>query len=217
MERHVAINIRLWPLLLLSSWISAQGMLMGCPPSVSTTTLTGPLLIGQRLPETLVVKDLNGTNRSLLSYKSITEIIVVFFLSTRCPQDPAYLSQFHRYYERFKNWHVSFVAVSTEKEESASDLAAQLKKAGLEKIYVVRDEEQRTLSLLKPAGFPWVVILDENGQLRYRGPLKPPVVKATQAPKIPPTDASEALDNIIGHVEPVTDPEPAGTPECALP
>src|SRR5579864_9362667 len=63
---------------------NAQGML----PAASTTTVradTGPLLIGQTVPENLVVLESStGTPRALLSYKAAIEVLVVQFLSPNC-------------------------------------------------------------------------------------------------------------------------------------
>jgi hypothetical protein len=216
----VGISLRGWPLLLISSLACAQGILppQALPIDGSTVTVKASrLLVGQRLPETLTVQDLNGHTRTLVSYKAPLEILVLFFFSTQCPKDPAYWRAYSDYYAKFKTWHASFIAISTQPNEHPEDVAAALKKAGMEGVAVVRDAPQATLTTFHPAGFPWLIILDEEAHLRYRGPLKIPTFKEYSASQVKRTDAYQAIDDIIGHVQPVTDPEPPGQPECPLP
>lgn len=196
----MAIKFRFWPLLLLCSFGAAQGM-FSPPPAVnaSSSTLGAPVLMGENVPETLTVTEAQGIRRPLLSYKSALEVLVVFFFSPACP--PQQMSDFHLFYNKFKEWHVAFVAVSSQNNDAVTAL---LKNANLEAIPVVYDQSKNAVRLLNPPGTPWMMVLDETGHLRYRGPLHTP-------------DTDQVMDDIIGHVQPVINPEPGGTPQCPLP
>lgn len=210
------------PTLLLTFAISsagAQGMLApvsSTGTTVSTSTLTTALLAGQRLPEGLTVTNLDHQTRTLISYKSPVEVLVVMFLSTTCPADRAYLGEYRRFYDKFKEWHVSYVAISTQPNEDPKDLAKMLDAAHLGGVNVVRDTTGEALKVLSPSGLPWLVVLDEVGRLSYRGPLQPQTHAVYTTPANKRVDIWQAMDDIIGHVNPVVNPEPPGTPACPL-
>ena len=80
--------------------VQAQGFL---PPSSSVSTApivspasSEPLLIGQRLPETLRVTDNDSKVRTVLSYKSYLEVFVVAFFSTPCDIPSSEWARFRR-------------------------------------------------------------------------------------------------------------------------
>jgi hypothetical protein len=187
---------------LLSAVCYGQGYL---PPKESSSTATtapqGPLLIGDKVPESLLVLDQNGKERSLLSYKSAVEVMVIGFFSASCPADQMRWYELKHFYEDYQGWGVSFVAVNMDPPTRGA-LTKQMSKAGLP--YSVVDGESRALTTtLKVESIPKFLILDEEGYLLYRGPMG--------------KEARRAIEAIIGHMAAVPNPEPTTSGGCPLP
>jgi hypothetical protein len=184
------------------SSLYAQGVL---PPKTSTTTApveaTGRLAIGDKVPETLAVIDENDHNRALLTYKSAVDILVVGFFSSTCPDRVARWGELERFYENYKGWQTAFVAINAGAPESKSDLAKRLVKAGLP-VPVLDDTNHQLSERFKVGSVPFLVIIDESGLLRFRGP--------------PGKDARQAIEAVIGHMVPVPNPEPLTPEECSV-
>jgi hypothetical protein len=166
----------------------------------STGTHT-PLLIGDSVPESLTVNELSGQKRTLLSYKAAVDILVVGFFSTHCDMNKLAWPLLRRLNDSYKDWRVSFIAVSSLPNQTLPELSQVLNQNHLS-WPVVQDNDRTMTRRLSIAYTPEIVILDEFGALRYRGPV---------------TEAGKALDAMIGHIDPVADPEPAMTNGCPLP
>jgi len=169
--------------------------------SISTATSHIPVLIGEKVPENLVVLDSSGTKRTLLSYKAAIEVLVVEFLSPRCETDQTQGPDLRRFYESYKNWHVAFVAVNLGGTAGAGDLQEQFAKAGM-KIPVVQDPSGTLRHILKVKATPEILIMDEDGFLMYRGPMS--------------RETRPAINAVIGHTDPVPHPEPAMSKGCPV-
>lgn len=187
----------LYPLSLLR----AQGFIP--PPTPSTMTAPGtqePVLIDQKVPESLTVIAADGTHRTLLSYKSALEVLFIVFLSEPCEATGALWQKFRRLSNVYEGWRVSFLAVSALSEQGSSTLANTLQTQGLSwpLVYAKRQAAASTLGI---SATPEILIVDEFGNLRYRGPW---------------SGAGTALETVIGHLESVKDPEPAMAGGCAL-
>lgn len=175
----------------MPSLLHAQGILPSSSEvHISTAGSHIPVLIGEKVPENLIVQDSHGTKRTLLSYKAAIEILVVEFLSSRCAADQALEPELQRFYESYKGWHAAFVAV----DMGGVD--------GPRAIPVVRDPSGTLQHTLKVTETPEILLMDEDGFLRYRGP--------------PGRELRSAIDAVIGHTEPVPKPEPAVTTGCPV-
>lgn len=177
----------------------AQGLLppQKSQPAVSSGTPVS-LLIGERVPETLHVTNREGSTRSLLSYKAPLEVLAVVFISARC-NPPSALPEMGRLFQSYRGWRVSFVALNAGTESSEEELQTAMRREGLA-FPLLRDENHAASQLLRAQTAPLLVIIDEIGYLRYRGPLGAP--------------ARAALEASIGHVDPVPNPEPAIANVC---
>jgi hypothetical protein len=102
--------------------------------------------------------------------------------------------------ERYKDWRVAFLAINTSAPEMMPELTATLKREKLP-WPTVQDDLHRVVSLLDITGTPEVLVIDEGGVIRYRGPVD---------------SAPRALDAVIGHVDPVAHPEPPLKGACPL-
>jgi hypothetical protein len=180
--------------------LRAQGIL---PPAASTQAAPEawhPLLIGEKVPESLVLVNENGERRSLLSYKSPTDVMVVTFFSNPCESETGLWPQFRRLYGDDKGWGVAFLAVTTEPGDRPAKIPGLLKQEQIP-WPVLHDGQKTAAAQFRINETPTLLIIDEFGILRYRGPLK---------------EAQKSLDRVIGHTEAVQDPEPPSTGGCAL-
>jgi peroxiredoxin len=172
----------------------AQGLLPP-PAAASTTTLKEterPLMIGDKVPETLTLADDQSKRRALLSYKSALDVLVVVFFSEPCEATSPLWPMLRRLNDNYKDWRVAFVAIRARPEQEHEPLSAVLQRERLA-WPVLRDDRKKAATLFKVTATPAVLIVDEEGILRYRGPV---------------SGAPNALDAIIGHVDEVKDPEP---------
>jgi hypothetical protein len=180
-------------------FVFAQGMM----PKSKTDTTPPPeapyLMMGQTLQPTVTVRDGQNTVRPLISYKNITNLLVVAFLTTRCETNKKFWNELKRFYEDYGGWHASFVAVSASREETREELEQALKHWKLP-FTAVRDEAQKASRELNVTSLPVILVFDEWGQLRYRGNVK---------------EARTALEAIVAQ-DPkkiITETQPEG---CAL-
>jgi peroxiredoxin len=185
----------------LAASLRAQGILPPSPASTSTTAgVQHPLLIGDKIPGSLSLLDENAKRRTILSYPSALDILVVTFFSCPCEAGEVLWPKFRKLNEDYKDWRVAFLAISTEAGQAPMRLPGILKRERLP-WPVLHDGQRSAAALLNVQATPEVVIIDEYGILKYRGPL---------------TGARNALDTVIGHIDAVKDPEPAMSGGCAL-
>jgi hypothetical protein len=188
----------------------AQGLLPA-PPAISTGTLYSgkPIEVSETVPESLLVADSSGTQRTLLSYKAPLDVFVVVVFSPECETDRALQTEFRRFYEAYRQWRVAFLAVTASGHQIGA-IEQVLRGNGMP-IPVVQD--RTVLKALKIKTTPTVLIIDEAGTLRYRGPLHD--AKPGEKPRI--AYAKEAIEAVIGHVGGVSNAEPVSPNGCPLP
>jgi peroxiredoxin len=196
--------------------VDAQGMLPGKPPETSSSTANnnGLILIGQTVPEALVVDNASGTGRTLLSFKAPVEVLVVAFFSNGCETERQLLPEWRRFYEEYKDWHVAFVGVNTQDPSALDSLTKTLRAAKLE-FPIVNDPGGKLKRQFNIQATPEILVIDEGAVLRYRGPLNGCYDHPGQ--RRCPHYASNALDAVIGHVEAVPHVEPEMKGGCPLP
>jgi peroxiredoxin len=181
--------------------LHAQGMLPPKKAEPAQPNAPTYLLMGETLPKTLTAVDADGKIRPILSYKSANDVLVIGFYSPRCPQNEKVWFKLRLLYEHYRGWHAAFVGVSTAGDETLEELAEAMKKAHLN-YPAVRDDQQKMARALNVTVLPEIIIVDDWGQLRYRGSLK---------------GAEDALVKIIGHADEAYQAEPGGLEGCPLP
>ena len=183
--------------------LCAQGFL---PPKSSASAIKseaqGALLIGDKVPESLKVVDDRGKKRGLLTYKSPLEVMVIVAFSSQCAEQEARWKEIARFYEDYKDWRVSFVAIYAGTPDAGEVFAKKFAKTYAE-VPLLTEEERFLTKVLNVQSVPEIVILDESGDLRYRGPVG--------------KDARKAIEAVIGHLEPVPEPEPPDPAGCPIP
>ena len=183
--------------------LSAQG--------TSSSTVTAPiesktLLIGQRVPDTWTITASDGKERTLLSFKAPLEVMIVFAFSDRCPGEAEKRADYLRLFEHFKEWRVAAVALYPKGTPAPKGLPFP----------VVEDRSGTVLAHAGLTETPRLAVIDELGSLRFRGTLDAVRKGHWEGTPLYSTSAYRALDRIIGHVDPVDDPEPQPTPGCPL-
>jgi thiol-disulfide isomerase/thioredoxin len=202
-------------LLLAGRDARSQGMLPGKSQDASNATdnKNGVTLIGQTIPESLVVANANGTARTLLSFKAPVEVEVVIFFSNGCEAERQLLPEMGRFFNEYKDWHVSFVGINTQDPSTLESLTKTLRAANLE-FPVVNDPERKIRREFNIQATPEVLVIDEGGVLRYRGPLNGCYDHPGKGPC--QKYAANALDAVIGHIETVPHVEPDMSGGCPL-
>ncbi len=190
--------------LLLASVAEAQGMMPGAEPAVaiSTAPLAHTLLLGEQIPKGYTVTAETGQTRTVLSYKTRIDILMIMFLSTQCPEDTMHWGQLARFYENAKGWKVEFVFVNVGPPDTAEELKKRMTKAGLIGP-LVTTSGRKVADDFGVKHVPTLMIADEGGYLRYRGPAN--------------KYARQAFEDTVGHIFLIKEPEPPFTDGCPLP
>lgn len=192
---------------LLATALQAKGMLPATKPEAAAAA-PAVLRIGDQVTDAFIVYDLQGSSRTLTSYKTPVDIMAVLFLAAGCPSVKDNAFKLHRAYETYKEWGVTFVAVEGNSQENPQDLLEWVKKAKLPAgtsafgVPVVRDPQSFLARHLGVDRMPAVVIIDESGVLRFRGPPGP--------------KTTEALTTVISHLQPVAEAEPPLPEGCPI-
>jgi peroxiredoxin len=205
----------IFSLLISPFGLYAQGLL---PPSKNSqpaqnTPQPSYVLIGNKTPGLLLATDLQGNPQNIFSYKTDLEIIVIEFLSARCPYNQAAWKDLKKIYDEYHEWHVSFVAVSANSDETAQELADVMAKNGLH-YTVVRDASGELTKTLHATATPEMMILDEEKRLRFRGAINDGMLHPEKRPNI--QYFRRAIDAVIGHIDAVPDAEPGAFIGCAI-
>jgi peroxiredoxin len=190
--------------LMPSTFVVAQGMLPGTKVTKPEPKSALPyLLIGQTISKDLSVIDEQGKVRSLLSFKAPNDILVLGFFSPGCEADNKIWHTQKLIYERYNDWRVAYLSVSLGHEDSLKGLKEAMQSAKLP-YPAVRDDQQKVARKLHVTATPETVIIDEWGQVRYRGPSSLEKVQ-------------QALQAVISHIDAVPEPEPTIKEGCPLP
>ena len=202
-------------LLLAAGPLYAQGMLPSLAVPPSSSTVQGPLLIGQTVPATLKVVSSNGKLRPLVSYKAPLEVLVVGFFDDNCKENQNEWPAIRRFYEAYKDWHVAYLAIPADRSADPATLQRALEQQKIP-IPTAQNPDGSPQALLKIRQIPEFIIFDESGVLRYRGPLRG-IRQTASGGKPGAPYASKALETIIGHYESVPNPEPGEQVGCPIP
>lgn len=194
--RHAGVTAYL---VLAASLAFAQGMMPKVSEEKNETPPAPYLLIGNSVPQSLTVIDSENKIRPLASFKAPTNLLVLIFLSTPCDKNSSFFHELNRYYDAYKDWHASFLGVSVDATDTIKELQDAITHEGLP-IPIGRDEGRKVVEALHVTVTPEIVIIDEWGQLRYRGGIK---------------ESRRPLEAIVGQ-EPLVNPEPK-VEGCVLP
>jgi peroxiredoxin len=128
-----------------------------------------------------------GSAFSLAAAQKEHRAIVVVFRSTLCPYSNSYNELLKNMTAEYGRRGVLFVAVHSDRWETAEDIRAHAAKYG-HVFPVIRDPDGRVATLLNARRTPEVFLMDGDGKLRYHGRI---------AAKIGTPDLRNALDALL--------------------
>lgn len=175
-------------------------MMPGSKAPTEILSSSKTITIGESISGNIMVMDVERNSRTLLSYKSTLQILVVAFVAQNCPADEKDWKRLNKLEQDYRDWRVAFVAVNPAKGDSMTQMQEDFKRRKLA-WGLSRDAEGDVARLFHIQKLPTVLIIDESGYLRYRGPLD---------------RVEEALKTVIAHIDPLLEPEPAVTEGCPL-
>jgi peroxiredoxin len=166
-----------------------------------------------RAPE-FRLKDTAGKTRSLAEFRD-RKAIVLLFISARCPISNSYAEPLSRMERRFRPRGVQFLAVNSQPDESAREVARHAAEYRLG-FPVLKDSGQALADALNAQVTPEAFVVDSQRRVRYRGRIDDAYASRTQKrAQATSRDLEEALEAVLAEKEvarPVT--EAFG---CALP
>jgi len=134
--------------------------------------------IGERAPD---LPDLQGADGQTHTWTEFARyrLLVLLFVSSRCPGVKAYHGRILRLHERLKPEGVGFVAVNPIDEGLyPSESLAQMEAEPRFPFAYVKDADQRVMRAYGAICTPQVFVLDERRRLRYRGRIDDAMVES---------------------------------------
>lgn len=145
-------NQCLWPILLLSGLLCAETN----PPPKS--------------PEELKVKTENGMAVSLASLRKNQDILVLVFVSSKCPVTSLYLERIKGIWYNYRNRGVTLYAVGGNFDDSITQVRTTMKSEGLD-LPIVWDESHVAAKTFGIEFTPEALVFGKNNEVLYRGKI----------------------------------------------
>src|SRR5262249_40330523 len=117
------------------------------------------------------VRPLDGAPFGFAEAMRTHAAVVVVFLSVVCPYSNAHEKHLLELEARYRPRDVMFVGVNSNRTESADEVAAHARKAGVS-FAMMKDNDNRIADLFGARVTPEAFVLDRSGQLRYRGRIR---------------------------------------------
>ena len=119
------------------------------------------------------MKSIDGSTVSLSDYKNVKGLILVF-MSPFCPYDELYEGRVIALHNKFAVKGYPVVAINPHNLEFFDNGIDQMKARALNKNYPFKyliDENHTIADIIKVTNTPTVVVLDQNGEIAYKGPI----------------------------------------------
>src|SRR5689334_8551724 len=138
--------------------------LLACIALTQTTEVGEGLSPGAPVPD-FTILDMNGRPTSYSTLRG--QVVVVTFISTRCPISNAFNKRMNDLYLAFGN-RVRFLFVNANANESMDEVRAHSKTVEYD-FPVYKDKEGAVAELLGASATPDAFVIDRGGILRYHG------------------------------------------------
>lgn len=122
------------------------------------------------------------------------ELTVVCFMGAECPLAQLYAPRLNRLSEEFSQ--VRFVAINSNRQDSAADVAAYAKKHGL-RFPILKDHRNVIADKFAAQRTPEVFVLDRQAKVRYRGRIDDQYMPGVSRPKAAREDLRLAIETLI--------------------
>lgn len=113
------------------------------------------------------LSDVNGITHTLADYKK-NDVVVVIYVSTRCPVSNAYNKRMAQLYKDFKGKNVAFIGINSNKAESVEEIKKHAKENGL-MFPVLKDNENKIADRYEASVTPEAYVFGKNWELLYHG------------------------------------------------
>jgi len=160
---------------------------------VMTAMLTAapqPMKIGTR-PENFTLRDPAGTDHALFGQEK-AKVTVVMFIATQCPVSNAYNERMEALAREYTPKGVRFIAVNSNKQESAAEVASHSAAHGFD-FPVVKDPNNVIADKWGAMVTPETYVLDADGMLRYHGRID----DSQNPANVKSQDLKAALDAVL--------------------
>lgn len=150
--------------------------------------------------DALELRDCYGTAHSLKQLRE-TELVVLAFLGTDCPLAKLYAVRLQTLAERFADAPVRFIGVSSNVQDSLTQVAAYVNRSGI-RFPVLMDIEHKLADAVEAERTPEVFVLDRSGEIRYRGRVDDQYGIGISKQNPTREDLAEALQSLIRGEQP---------------
>jgi peroxiredoxin/mono/diheme cytochrome c family protein len=141
------------------------------------------------------LKDTSGREVRLTDFAD-KKAVVVIFTGTECPVSNYYLPRLKELHAKYVKKGVQFLAVNSNPQDSAEDVADHSRRAGLS-FPVLKDADQKVAELLQAERTPEVVVLDSQRAVCYRGRIDDQFGVGFRRPQPRRRDLALALDEVL--------------------
>jgi peroxiredoxin len=165
-----------------------------CAGSLAMTALLTaapqPMKIGSR-PENFSLRNPAGTDHALFGQEK-AKVTVVMFIATQCPVSNAYNERMEALAREYTPKGVRFIAVNSNKQESATEVASHSAAHGFD-FPVVKDPNNTIADKWGAMVTPETYVLDADGMLRYHGRID----DSQNPANVKSQDLKAALDAVL--------------------
>lgn len=183
---------------------------MAAPGKPGEAPDTAPkLAIGTVVPD-FTLKDSEGKEINLAKYRG-DGIVVLTFLSKKCPVSHAYHPAIAAYAKDYGSKGVKFLGVRSNVTEETAEVATALKEQGIT-FPILDDPGYKLADAMDAMGTPHMYIIDKEGKLRYSGAICDNWKEQDKAEK---HFFKDALDQVLAG-KTVSDPHPDAFIGCTI-
>lgn len=143
--------------------------------------------------ENFNLPDYNGKVHNLNDYEANT-VIVVMFLSTRCPVSNAYNERIAKLYSDYAGKKVAFLGINSNRRETVADIKTHASENGLA-FPILSDEGNTIADQFGAKVTPEIYMLNSNLTVLYHGHIDDSQRKS----QIKQTGLRDALDEVLAN------------------
>jgi peroxiredoxin/mono/diheme cytochrome c family protein len=164
----------LFALLMISGRVAADS-----PPAITSFTLP----------------DTNGKPVSPVGVEGQKGLVVIF-IGTQCPINNGYMPRLGEIYQEYKDKGLGFVAINSNQQDSAADVAAHAKTHAIP-FPVLKDEKNHIADRFAAKRVPEAFLLDPKGKIVYRGRIDDQFGIGFKRPSPTQRDLNVAIDEFL--------------------
>jgi thiol-disulfide isomerase/thioredoxin len=160
------------------------------------TAADPPAPVGTRVTDFTLPDTATGKPWSFADHTRTAKATVVLFLGAGCPACNAYLSRLTELHKRYSDDGVVFVAVNSQADDDAVDVAKQAKDAGLP-FPMLKDDGTKLADKLAAERIPTAFVLDAAKTVRYKGRIDDQFSPGVQRAKATTRELGNAIDAVL--------------------